>query len=377
MKQKLCLILLLFSLLIHLDAQVDSYILKRQSYKTPLTSINISPDGKSLLCGFNDGSFRILDPGSFEQKLEVVKAHMKAVNAIDMPPKMDFILTAGYNAIKLWDLNGKQLTHWSGHATTIWNAEFSHDGKQAVSSAINKTFLLWDVYNGSILERMRAHDDVCMSVSISPNDSLIASGSSDQTLKIWDMKTHRIIKTLNGPTQAVYDLEFSPDNELLAVASKDHSVRIYKLEEEDLVHLLKGHRDMVMEVEFSPDGKYLISASADQSIILWDVLTGDKIHGYIDNEEAVMDLVFHPDGDSFYSISYAGDLTQWEINPEIFVLRYFDQAYRDELSSNPVFEPRRKGESKKDFMEREKEAVLKKEEIVAHYYKLYNKEREQ
>jgi WD40 repeat protein len=161
--------------------------------------VNTSPDGSALLCGFNDGSFRVFDIESFEVKLEVEKAHLKAINAMDMPMTMDFILTAGKNSIKLWDLNGKQLTQWAGHATTIWNAEFSRDGKQAVSSAINKTFLLWDVYNGTILERMRGHEDVCMTVSISPNDSLIASGSKDQTLKIWNRHTRQPVLTLNGP----------------------------------------------------------------------------------------------------------------------------------------------------------------------------------
>lgn len=371
-----CMALLLPLLTIPVRGQVDSYILKRNIFRTPLTSIHMSPDGSTLLCGFNDGSFRLLDPESFAVKLEVDQAHLKAVNAMDMPPKMDFILSAGHNSIKVWDLNGKQLTRWGGHATTIWNAELSRDGKQAVSSAINKTFLLWDVYNGTIREQMRGHEDVCMAVSISPNDSLIASGSKDQTLKIWDLHTRQVLLSLNGPAQDVYDLEFSPDNELLATASKDRSVRIYNIKEEDLVYLLKGHRDMVMEVEFSPEGRYLISASADQSIVLWDVKTGDKIHSYMDNEQAVMDLVYHPDGNSFYSISYAGDLTRWSIDPEIFVLRYYDQAYREELAADPLFEARRKGESKKDFMERGKEATTKKEEIVARYFKLYLAERE-
>lgn len=375
MKPCASIILLISLVFFPVRAQVDSYILKRQNHKTPLTSIAVSPDGTALLCGFHNGSFRILDTESFDVTLEVDQAHLKAVNAMDMPPKMDFILTAGGNSIKLWDLNGKQLTQWAGHATTIWNAQLSQDGTLAVSSAINKTFLLWDVYNGTILEKMRGHEDVCMAVDISPNDSLIASGSKDQTLKIWDLPTRQVILSLNGPAQDVYDLEFSPDNKFLAVASKDRSVRIYNIPEEDLVYVLKGHRDMVLEVEFSPHGNYLISASADQSIMLWDLKTGEKIHSYIDNEEAVMDLVFHPNGKSFYSISYAGDLTRWSLDPEIFVRRYYGQAYQEELAADPLFEARRKGELKKDYLEREKEASRKKDEILARYYEKFLNER--
>ncbi len=376
MKRTLYFTLWIFFLLNSLSAQSDSYILKRSVYKTPLTSINTSPDGSLLLAGFNDGSFRLLDPETFDVKLNVDNAHGKAVNAMDMPPNMDFILSAGHNNIRLWDLSGKHLAYWNAHATTIWNVDISSDGKRAVSSAINKTFILWDVQNGAILERMRGHKDVTMSVRISPDNQFIVSGSNDHTIKIWDMGTLQVTKTLIGPTSNVYDVEISPDNRLLAVASKDRSIRVYDIEKENLIHVLKGHGDMVMEVEFSPDGNYLLSGSADHSLILWDLRTGEKIHSFLDNEEAVMDLVYHPDGHSFYSISYAGDLTRWAINPEIFVLRYFDALYHADLSSDPLFEPRRKGESKNDYQSREDEATIKKAQITDQYYRQYLSERE-
>ncbi len=371
MKRQLLATFFLFSSVFISFGQSNSYILKRQKYKINLSSINISPDGSLLLAGFHDGSFRLLDPVSFQTRLEVEEAHYKAVNAMEMPPKMDFVLTAGDKSIKLWDLTGKRIASWSAHATTIWNVDISNDGKYAVSSAFNKTFFLWDVYNSVVLEKMRGHEDVTMSVCISPDSRLIASGSNDLTIKIWDLETRRVVKTLHGPTQDVYDVAFSPDSRLLAVASKDRSVRIYNLEEEKLVHLLKGHRDMVMEVAFSPCGHYLVSGSADQSLILWDVATGQRIHSYLDNEEAVLDLVYHPDGNSFYSISFAKDLTRWEVHPEIFVLKYYDKPYLEELSGDPIFEPKRKGEAKKDYQARQEEAEKRRTEILERFYQQY------
>ena len=356
-------------------AQDGSHIMKRQIFEVPLTSINISPDGLFLLAGFDDGSFRLLDPDTYEVKLEVEGAHYKAVNAMDMPPKMDFILTAGGNQIKLWDRSGKYLFDWKGHATTIWNMEISSDGLWAVSSAMNKTFLLWDVYNAVIKEKMRGHEDVCMAVCISPDNKLIASGSNDQSLKIWGLETRQVISQLHGPAQDIYDVEFSPDSRLLAVTSKDESARLFGLEEEKLLHILKGHTDMVMEAEFSPDGSYLVTGSADQSIILWDVMTGERIHQFLDNEGAVMDLVFHPGGESFYSISYAGDLTRWILDPEIFVLKYYETPYREELAADPLFEPRQKGESKKEYKARVEEGREKKSAIISRYYQLYLQEK--
>jgi hypothetical protein len=154
-------------------------------------------------------------------------------------------------------------------------------------------------------------------------------------------------------------------------ASRDRSIRIYDVQEEKLFRLLKGHSDMVLETEFSPDGRYLLSSSSDQSVILWNVQSGEKIHRFLDNEGAVTDLAFHPDGQSFFSISYGRDLTRWSLHPRIFVLKYYEREYREELEADPIFEARRKGESKKEYQGRMKEAGAREEGIVSVLYKKY------
>jgi WD40 repeat protein len=199
----------------------------------------------------------------------------------------------------------------------------------------------------------------------------IASGSRDQSIRIWDLESRQVIKQLHGPTEDVYDLEYSPDGRLLVATSKDRSIRIYDVREEKLFHLLKGHGDMVLEAEFSPDGQYLLTASSDQSIILWDVQSGERIHRFADNEGAVTDLAFHPDGQSFFSISYGRDLTHWSLHPRIFVLKYFEKEYREELLADPIFEARKKGESKKEYQERLNEAGGIEEAIVSGLYEKY------
>ena len=356
-------------------AQDASYILKSQSFKEAPSAINLSPDASLLLAGFTDGTLRILDPESFVVSLELKIAHFKELKAIDMSPRMEMILSAGHNTIHLWDLQGNKLDTWGKHATNIWNAELSQNGLWVVSSAFNKTFLLWDVKQLTLAESMRGHTDVCLAVSISPDNRWIASGSKDQTLRIWDLETRELLSTFEGPAELVYDLEFSPDSRLLAVCSQEKTIRIYEADSTNLLHILKGHQDHVMEAEFSPDGRYLLSGSADHSLILWDLRSGEKIYQFLE-KGPVTDLVFHPNGQSFYSISSAGELIHWEIHPEIFVLRYYEEAYLKELSAEKKFEPRRKGESKKEYQSRQLGAAPLKEKIVDRFYQLYLKEQD-
>lgn len=351
--------------------QESSYILHREDFKPEITSISFSPDGKLLLAGKADGSFSVLDPISFEGSLEVKDAHTKAITAIDMSPKLDYYLTAGSTQIKTWNLDGTLKDILKGHATTIWNAEISADGKYAVSTGFNKTFLLWDMQESTINTKMRAHEDIVLAASISKNNKLIASGSNDKTVKIWDLEKKEVITTLHGPTADVYDLAFNPDASLVAVASAEKSIRIYKMDEESLLHVLKGHRDVVRKVDFSPNGRYLVSASEDHSMILWDAIKGEKIYHFTDNEGAIIDVHYHPDGFSVYSVSSEGELSQWDLHNEIFVQRYYDEAYNAELEGNPIFEARRKGEAKKDYEKRIQEADQLKTAILKGYYELY------
>ena len=139
---------------------------------------------------------------------------------------------------------------------------------------------------------------------------------------------------------------------------------------------LEGHTNAASDAVYSPNGKLIATSSFDGTLKIWDAATGERIHSYLDNEEAVLDLVYHPDGNSFYSISFAQDLTRWEVHPEIFVMKYYDKAYLEEVSGDPIFEPKRRGEAKKDYMARQEEAEIKKTEILERYYKQYLSERD-
>ena len=374
MKRSILIIAVLMCISLVGISQQSSFILKREKSNPGVSCLNFSPDGNLLLVGYADGSFRVLDPENFTASLVVEQAHTKPVTAMDMPPKMDFIMTAGSKQIKIWGRDGKMKGIFNGHATTIWNADISTDGKYAVSTAFNKTFLLWDVYNGAVEAHMRGHSDVTLAACISPNDKMIASGSNDKSVIIWDLQSKEIIHTLHGATADIYSVCFSPDSRYLAVASAEKSIRVYDIEKADLVHVLTGHQKVVRKVAYSPDGTYIVSASEDNSLILWDVVRGEQVHKFTDNEGAILDVDFHPNGESFYSVSRVGDITRWELHPEIFVLRYYEAPYLEELNSEPLLQPRAKGEAKKEYQARQTEAAQMKAAFIDRYYKLYLQE---
>lgn len=354
-----------------LYSQPYDYIVKNLSFKSPVTAVNIAPDGNQILAGFEDGTLRIFDPQLENLKLELPATPGTAIYDIEMSPKMDVIFLAAGNRIVLFDTTGNKITSWGFHKNTIWSMDINKEGKYMVSTEVNKTFQLSNVYEGRVEHSMRAHDDVTLAVAFSPDGNTIASGSNDKKVFLWSVTTKEVIAEFHGHSDNIYDIAFSPDGTMVAACSKDKSVRIWNIAERKLVHLLNGHQEMVLEIEFSPDGKYLISSSSDQAIKLWDVKTGEQLYGYLENESSIPDIAFLPDGKRFVSAGMDGSLKMWEIHPEIFVLKYFPKEYELELKENPLFLPKQKGEKKDEYESRMEMAAKTKKNIVNKYYQQY------
>lgn len=354
-----------------MQAQNIDYISSSIKMKSPLTAVNVSPDGRWLLVGEESGNLNILALPELETIRIIEDAASAPIFDIEMSPNMDVIFIASGSRIKLFDTLGVHITNWPHHKNTMWSMDIHPSGDYIVSTEVNKTFQLTNVFEGRIESAMRGHDDITLAVEFSSNGKWIASGSHDKTVKIWDLESKQPVSTFLGLSDQIYDVAFSPDNRYVAACSRDQTVRIWNIEEKSLHKILKGHSDMVLEIEFSPDSRYLISASSDMAIKLWDVESGDQLYAYLENEAGLSDIEFLPDGQSFVSTGMDGYLKTWMLHPEIFVIHFFGEEYEEEISKNPLFEPRRNKEKKSEFSARQKKAEMVKNEIIQRYYQKY------
>ena len=122
------------------------------------------------------------------------------------------------------------------------------------------------------LERhFKGHKDTVTCVHFNPNMKQAASSGMDSTVMVWNFKPQMRAYRFIGHKDAVMSLKFSPSGHLLASASRDRTVRLWIPSVKGECTVFKAHTNTVRSVDFSADGQNLLTASDDKTIKLWTV----------------------------------------------------------------------------------------------------------
>jgi WD40 repeat protein len=128
-------------------------------YSHGYSSLAFSPDGKFLAAadGVNggsqlrmprhrDGVIRIYDPAT-GQELRVVTGHHGLVTSVQFSPDSKTLVSGGEDGtVRLWETaSGKQLRCFEGHRDRVTCVSFSPDGRTVISGSGDSTALVWNV----------------------------------------------------------------------------------------------------------------------------------------------------------------------------------------------------------------------------------------
>ncbi|KAG8533196.1 uncharacterized protein KY384_001979 [Bacidia gigantensis] len=162
----------------------------------------------------------------------------KPITAIRFFPKTaHLLLSASADAkIKIFDVYREQelLRTYSGHVKALTDAEFSPNGSQMLSAALDRYMKLWDVETGTCLSRFK-------------------TGAIPHVIKFNPSAPHEFVAGMSDKKIVQFDTRVPPDSENSLVQEYDH------------------HLGPINSITFVDEDRRFISTSDDKSLRAWEV----------------------------------------------------------------------------------------------------------
>jgi RNA polymerase sigma factor (sigma-70 family) len=240
----------------------------------PADVVVFAPDGQTLAAGRCDGTVRLWDANTGQQKASL-RGHVSRTRAVAFSPDGKTLASSSFDGIlKLWNpTTQREAASIKAHSQMIWSLAFASDGKTLATAAWDGTIKLWDT--APLRERtvLKGHAGRVNAVAFAPRaPGLLASGGGDGTVKLWNLTAATVKLTLAEGMGEVSSVAFTADGRFLAAASLMNDIRIWEIETgRERQRLGKSG---ATALAFSPGGATLAAAALDNTTTLWDWHSG-------------------------------------------------------------------------------------------------------
>ncbi|MGI9546316.1 MAG: TIR domain-containing protein [Flavobacteriaceae bacterium] len=296
-------------------------------YSEMVQSVAISPDGQSVLLGFEGAKVvaALMDlEGNYKLSLQNYGYSFgeanNTTNSVAFSPDGQSLLTGSYDdTAALWDLEGNLKQVYNNMITgggSRLSARFSPDGKMILAGTTDNAARLWNL-EGNVLKELQGHQGEIYSLAFSSDGSFVISSSEDGTVRKWNLKGLRATRlaTFGESDENITSVAFSPDGQAILGGLQNGTTRLWD-NKNSLIREFTGHKNRVSSVAFSPDGKNVLTGSDDGTIHLWD-LEGDQKSELERHPAKIISTVFSPKSDSILTVSADGLVNIFDRNGTI------------------------------------------------------------
>ena len=166
----------------------------------------------------------------------------------------------------LWDFQSGVLkkSFPDPHSDTIFDVEFSRNGKRIATCGADRFMKVFDVATGKHERSFEGHTHHVLSVSWRADDRMLATAGADQVAKIWNAVDGSQVKSIGGFGKEVTSIQFVGAEDKFVAACGDKSLSMCDIGGGRKG--ISGGGDFVYSTRASLDGKTIVFGSHDSVV---------------------------------------------------------------------------------------------------------------
>ncbi|KAL6712101.1 beta transducin [Coniothyrium glycines] len=231
------------------DIAASSLLDKIPAHEGAVWTMQVHPDGKSLITGSADKSVKFWN-------FEIVQEEIPGTKRTT--PKLKLIQS---RTLKVND--------------DVLSVQFSPDSRLLAVATLDNTVKVFFVDSLKLFLNLYGHKLPVLNMSISSDSKLIATCSADKNVRIWGLDFGDCHKALFGHEDSIMQISFIPhpvdsdDKHIFFSASKDKTIKSWDGDKFEQIQRFKGHHGEIWAMTMARTGDFIVTASHDKSIRIW------------------------------------------------------------------------------------------------------------